>query len=1712
MANEKVYVGEDGAKELYRRLKELLGRITGYRKVPGTGNDNHPDVATPDTRIIYLVKIPEIVGEDKYKEWIWEVPSQGEGNWDCIGSTSTVENAWKQWSEDNGSSATGDANGKSIYVGPSNTIVGYDDVVIGKANTVTSYGTHVLGASNTIVGTGNTDLHHSVVIGHSNKVKGLYQVNVFGYDNKIDQTTIGTFNTPIIGYSNIIDNADQCIIMAQGSNSANNQYSTVVGANGSAINDTRWGTVVGNYSSIRKADCATAVGSRIKISKSQTISGETVYQASDYSSAVGSQINVAGRQNSVFGTSMNVNGDENTVIGKSSNITGNYNSSLGGGSITGSYDIVIGADTTVYANGRNDAIIIGRTTGINSTSGDATDYNGTNLISIGEYHSFTQAANAYQIGKNNSVTGNNLASIQSYPHQTAINLGVYNSITMEGVNIGKDNTSERFGVSIGQSNSSVGGSVAIGRETIAGLNSGREGAFTFGSRVEAYAGSMAIGIASDTGFITAGRASSYDGGSFSGSSFALGIGELHVLENSFGIGMSQPVSPAAQNANQVLPAKVSGNSFGIICDTITCDTSSDHRSRIEGNSMGIGSRLTVNQASIGIGYEVHSSKSSLAIGRQLTNISDDAIVFGKLNNNIGSRDSSFTIAGYEYSSASGKAIALGYNNSFIHQESFAVGFNNSSIISKCAVFGNGISNVRDESIALGFSCGNIYNDAIVIGHTNIGVSNTSIAIGKSNYSIDTNSIAIGHGNVNITNASIAMGLSTSAENASIVMGIGNHAIGGAIVFGIGNYSYENLKTMPKFTTNAFIAGLGNTAHSVREKWQNADFASGVNPFGCIIGSYINSYGHNAISIGAFNIVGDSENWQNDTTMLTDNDGFMTAIGYKCEALRNYDFAFGYKSVAKGGENIAINASRAIGFTNIAINHSEIKGVGNIGILESKLVTPIENIYKRGEYYDDEAYNVHNLLFHSNLYHTTDDIYGPDDTEHSPNYRAFQLIDNICIHSNSALIGGSGALFNGNLFAMDDGLTISSPNASNNIIWKMHIANNYHLYGDNIVATGDVCRNMSIGSELNINGIQYYTNNVSLGESKIRLQGMTGAVKMDSNFLFKGNITGSDFGAPNREYAINNNVVMSTSLLELSNDNTIDSCTFNMVLNGSGLRTENTKAYWNGGTNQCSKSNVLFGTYGFGLLGCFSHSDTVSALSSTSVQLIDSYSATFDRMLFDMNVGAPVSGAPDVANAFLRNARLATNFGDNALKNINTALVTGESNWVLGVRSAVVHGNKNTVINTDETIHPMNAMPYVTVIGNDNRIKNSGHGSYFNHNWIEGNYNWVYGSKIADTRIHGTRNIISSLDEQNIPVLTPEEVMALQTQYKTDASGLSCGVFIAAQDGYVYKYNTSGTETTTSIYAGNAYQFTKVLNVAYQQVGLNCDYLNNLAYGSLGYKKLYVPSTFDNAHDVYRITIFGEENSVNSRVAGYSIFGSCNTLRNTLFPNNSEFCIGNGFIQGNDNTVQDGSNIISMGNGNTSIGHNSVAIGSQLKSNQWQTVIGKYNKEIAGPSRIMSSFNPSKVYSSGDVVFYATNNAYYEYTAPQSSSGVWDPSKWTETHPEEDKALFIIGNGYSETDGRNWLDESNIHRSNAMEVYADGTVKARRFISDEPDLELTEGTGIQISKNVTEGTVTVSVTQPLPTAPSVPGTYALQCVVDASGNPTYSWVAIGTANV
>lgn len=203
-------------------------------------------------------------------------------------------------------------------------------------------------------------------------------------------------------------------------------------------------------------------------------------------------------------------------------------------------------------------------------------------------------------------------------------------------------------------------------------------------------------------------------------------------------------------------------------------------------------------------------------------------------------------------------------------------------------------------------------------------------------------------------------------------------------------------------------------------------------------------------------------------------------------------------------------------------------------------------------------------------------------------------------------------------------------------------------------------------------------------------------------------------------------------------------------------------------------------------------------------------------------------------------------------------------------------------------------------------------------------------------------------------------------------------------------------------------------------------------------------SFDTDYNITECFVSGSDNLISSRVNAFTILGKSNSVHCDGGPSGSKlWAIGNGFVQGNDNRVSFGSNTIAMGNGNIVEGHNGVAIGCQLKSRQWQTVIGKYNQPVDGPDRLTSADDPS----------------------------------------QSNKALFIVGNGYSTKDGRDWKDEQFITRSNAMVVYANGDT-------------------------VFSGNVNAAN---LPPAPSNDGQYALNCIV-TNGVPSYSWVPVGTVTV
>lgn len=127
MASDKVYVGEEGAKALYTRVKGLISEVAGdvsdieavipesaaadnqlvtesdlgeFGYEPAEADEyGQPDVQNPSTHKIYLVEVPESPEPDHCTEWVWVESTQ---TWKCIGSTSVDLSGYYTKGETNG--------------------------------------------------------------------------------------------------------------------------------------------------------------------------------------------------------------------------------------------------------------------------------------------------------------------------------------------------------------------------------------------------------------------------------------------------------------------------------------------------------------------------------------------------------------------------------------------------------------------------------------------------------------------------------------------------------------------------------------------------------------------------------------------------------------------------------------------------------------------------------------------------------------------------------------------------------------------------------------------------------------------------------------------------------------------------------------------------------------------------------------------------------------------------------------------------------------------------------------------------------------------------------------------------------------------------------------------------------------------------------------------------------------------------------------------------------------------------------------------------------------------------------------------------------------------------------------------------------------------------------------------------------------------------
>ena len=883
-----------------------------------------------------------------------------------------------------------------------------------------------------------------------------------------------------------------------------------------------------------------------------------------------------------------------------------------------------------------------------------TDYTGTDVLLIGTGNTATDAANTYQIGKNNTVTGNNLDSEQYGLLSMAVNIGNANTITKEGVNIGKDNTSTRFGISIGQHNQSSDASISLGESVIT-----TAGAFALGRSAKAYGESVAIGC----GGVNAGYSPE---GTTEGSSLVAGFGHLYAHGRSILVGIG------ATNKNTV----VSGNSLGIISDSMNDDNTSS----------------TITGRSVGIGYNLDVGTKSFVVGYDNTLIRLKAFVFGSGNSEV-----------------TGESLAVGVSNSIIgpvsdyNTRALAIGFYNNTVNNSAIAIGTSNRTISNCSVAIGSQLATIDGCSVSLGKDNTTITNNSVAIGNGLYQVSGSSVALGLGSTaqlgsfvcgngsQAYSSSFVYGMGTIGYHGSIAMGNGNRAYKGAIMLGIGNYAYANSTDLyyKNFHANSVIMGFGNQVFNVREQLKQKTTC------GIAIGSYITAYGHNVICLGSRHLVGDATNWANDTVSgATDNDGFMTAIGYQCEALRNYDFAFGYQSIARGGENVSIQHSSAEGYRNLSMFDSTIYGTANAGIIESKIV-PLTA--------DDQNYGAftHNFVVNSRAEYSG--WGGPIDPYEGGGHHSFHrnVIFDASLRSESTstvqenfIFGGSG--YQRTSYNTDDTAAIrisAYDGVQSNIILGLH-------------------RNSSSHPEININANNTVMSNFmvlpdattiqQLGElhqnqfvfSTVNVTGHSSSSSLEGNIVFRSGITGTIERAAE-------NILFGKSNLSVDT-NTIGArlALHNILLSNSNLSSSAYSSFWDGTSQPCS-NNVLIGSDGNNILSCFSYTDS--------------------------------SGG-----ATIENALRVYNFGDNYFTRVAHTFTAGNSNTITGVNLSFVGGHGNYVTST--ATENGKGISGITVLGSQNQVHNTNSTGHLDRLFIAGDQNNVYNDSF-DNVILGGRNDI-----------------------------------------------------------------------------------------------------------------------------------------------------------------------------------------------------------------------------------------------------------------------------------------------------------------------------------------------------------------------------------
>ena len=643
-----------------------------------------------------------------------------------------------------------------------------------------------------------------------------------------------------------------------------------------------------------------------------------------------------------------------------------------------------------------------------------------------------------------------------------------------------------------------------------------------------------------------------------------------------------------------------------------------------------GSANSANYGSINLGEKNSATVGSYNIGRYNNTI--NGYTFGYYNNtNLG-----FSIG--QYNSANNAGYAFGDNNTASYG-SYSIGQKNNAI-NGSFVFGDsnastsgGLIFGRKNNSFDGFIFGenlNAFNGSIVIGY-NSTVFYGSVAIGARNYA---------------NNGSFILGNINTATKGTTIIGDNNTATYTDII-GNRNKINQNVLDDSTLSSETYIKDA-----ATNEIVQIKNFVAGLDNSA--------DYAKNAYILGNKNeIISDSADYINGN-----NDGYTFIYGWHNSANRNYDMAIGYKTLASGGENIAIGTpqkinststatleTKAIGYKNLAIR-SDISGIGNIAI----------------DSYVSNSYSGHPLYGNcGNFYrNTTLNLTCPNDFQNNIFYNVFNNITGLSAYQ----------ITNNLFFDVNDGNGITASVICHNRIKNI---NNTILSATLDLSENDIVdftnSNLSFSERISHNtfnhngnlsilGVECYNNTVSLTKGTANIN------------------------------SFSNNFVYNTSL--------VGKTRFNLLLDnfifGSELHLQNSTSGIVPVDNGICRS-ISFGSTIYG-----------KSYNSVSIAYDDNSPSDYEN---------DSSHVEDVNKTF--------NWGNNFIKNTSETVVFGSTNSAINTDYCYIHGQGNSLYCSVQSGYFVQdqCMHHCEVNGSWNIISNiSGDGKSVDYNKIIGDGNAI----------------------------------------------------------------------------------------------------------------------------------------------------------------------------------------------------------------------------------------------------------------------------------------------------------------------------------------------------------------------------------------------------